>query len=372
MEATIIGGAIAGLTTANLLQKLGISYQIYEATEGLQTIGAGIILSPNALYILDKAGLLDQIKQVGHHLPRFDIANFDGRKLQHNELSFIIDGKHYEGIGVHRGELQRILLQNIPHENIHFSKRVKQILPTKNKVQFSDNKTISYDYLLGCDGIHSTVRAALFPKSSLRYSGQSCWRGVVNQTAPSSPAELWGCGLRFGFVPIASNKTYWYATAVQAPKKALDCLEELADMFVAFAPFVKELIINTTNNNFMQHDLEELRQMPVWSAENILLMGDAAHAMTPNLGQGAAQSIEDAWAIMHALVNTDTIAEAFQQYHLTRYKKVTWVTKQSWRIGQVSNWQYEWVCALRNMLFAYTPTLIMNKQKKQLYSVIEP
>ena len=369
MIATVIGGGIAGLTIANLLSQRGISFQVFEATDEFRPIGAGIILSPNALYILDQIGLLEKIQLAGHPLPRFDIANCQGIVLQQNNTDGTIYGKSYEGIGIHRAKFLQILQENLNLDSVQFGKKLSDIDTHHKQIRFADNTSVSYEYLLACDGFHSKARSSITKNASFRYSGQSCWRGVVHKSAPPFPAELWGCGKRFGYVPIANDQTYWYATITQKKNLAIDDIDFLANEFNTFAPFVSDLIRQTKDSDFIQHDISELNQLKSWHNNNVALIGDAAHAMTPNLGQGAAQSIEDAWVLANSIVEQSSLENAFKQYQQLRYQKATSIAKQSWMIGQITNWKSSMACAIRNKLIAKAPQYLVNRQKNQLFTI---
>lgn len=375
MKATIIGGGIAGLTTAVGLEKLGLDYQLYESADAFKPVGAGIILSPNALYIFDRLGLLNQLKALGHPLPRFDITDATGRILQKNRTDFALHGKRYEAIGIHRADLHQALLSHIDASKVHLAHSLSTIDNQSGHLIFKNGKTVKPDLLMGCDGIHSAVRNALWPRTNLRYSGQTCWRGIADidlaQVRMTNPAEMWGNGNRFGFVPIGPNKVYWYATAVepagQKDQSMSETKQKLSTQFRSFLPGVNEIIQAT--EQIMRHDLLDLKPLQNWSMGNAVLIGDAAHAMTPNLGQGAAQSIEDAWAIVNLLKQHGQHQIALAEFAKVRKEKVTSVGTLSWRIGQATNFQNRLICQLRNSLMRLAPESAGEKQKAKLFSV---
>lgn len=375
MQATIIGGGITGLTVACMLEAMGIDYQLYEATPQLKHVGAGVILAPNALFVFDQLGLMPQLEAASYPLRRFDIVDQQGRLIQKNETTFKQGGRTYHSRGIHRGDLQQVLVGMIPSEKLHLGKRLFEYRPEMKQAVFDDGDEISIDYLLACDGIHSQVRQTLFPNAQLRYAGQTCWRGVVKtHLRPeqlAAPAEMWGDGIRFGFVPIAVDQTYWFATeALPQNGKDADLGETksaLQAKFQHFPAFVLEII--GQSDQIVRHDLFDLAPLSRWSAGPALLLGDAAHAMTPNLGQGAAQGIEDAWAIGNALSQNATLQEAFTAYEAARFAKAKQVSTLSWRIGQITNWRSRWLCQARNTLMRMTPPSFAEKSKATLFTV---
>ncbi|MEM7112740.1 MAG: FAD-dependent monooxygenase [Chloroflexota bacterium] len=375
MKATIIGGGITGLTIAVGLQKAGHDFAIYETAEAFKPIGAGIILSPNALYVYDQLGLYEELAELGHPLRFFNISDVQGKVIQENDTRFILHGKPYASIGIHRGDLQRVLLSHIDKGKIHLGKLLEAVTAVSKDLHFKDGDTIRADYVLACDGIHSAVRQSLFPKAKLRYSGQTCWRGVADIDLSvfqlGSPAELWGNGLRFGYVPLGYNRVYWYGTAVSPPQQRDSDLQTTKQKLLAhyrsFAPFVHNIIAATPA--IMRHDLFDLSPIQTWTQGDFLLLGDAAHAMTPNLGQGAAQGIEDAWAIVKLLGQHPSHRAAFAAVQAARYEKANLVAKRSWQIGQVTNWQNRLLCRLRNSLMSYAPKSAADTEKARLFNV---
>lgn len=375
MNATIIGAGITGLTIAVAMQQKGLHFTLYEAATNLKPVGAGIILSPNALYVYDRLGLYDLLKQHGQPLHSFNIVDAQGTILQKNDTTFSLNNRQYTSLAIHRADLQQVLLTQLSPEKLRLGHALEHYDLLTNELHFSTRKTVQANYVLGCDGIHSQIRQTLFPDSKLRYSGQTCWRGVAKlrqkEQLSANPAEMWGNGLRFGFVPLTGERFYWYATAVLPPHGKGSPLaatkENLRQTYQEFAPVVGQLIQNSPA--IMRHDLLDLVPLTSWSRENALLLGDAAHAMTPNMGQGAAQGIEDAWAIVNLLEQHDNPKTAFTAFEQARFAKANEVAKLSWQIGQVTNWQNKLACRLRNGLFRLVPTAVSAKQRAKLFSV---
>ncbi len=378
MKATIIGAGIAGLSLALCLQRLGLDYEVFEASVDLKPLGAGIVLSPNVMYIFDQLGLKEELERVGSELQEFEIASANGKRLQVIPNETNLHGTRYQSLGIHRGALQKIVSRTIPANKIHLGHKMTKLEPATATLSFANGVLVKADYLVGADGIHSQVKQSLFPESKIRYSGQTCWRGLsgTSDTRHSNRAvEHWSTGTRFGCVPIGSGQTYWYATAVrlanqidespQATKAALSTL------YTTYPKQVVDLLESTPANLIMRHDLYDLESLKTWHIQNTILIGDAAHAMTPNLGQGAAQGIEDAWVLSHYLLNSATIKDAFESFQTLRIAKAQEVSKLSWQIGQLANLQNPLLCYLRNEMFKYTPKTWGINQRKKLYYVPE-
>lgn len=379
MKYTIIGAGIGGLTTAAFFEQKGIDYQIFERAEVLKAVGAGIWLAPNALQALDSLGILSRVKDLGNPITQVNIAKKDFTSLSGNHDGFIDNEEGYSTIAIHRGDLQQALLEQIPQEKLVLGKTFESYRVDKDKkihITFTDGQIIETDVLIGADGIHSKIRKQLFPESKTRYSGQTCWRGVLDITLDDvyqhQGVELWGRQIRFGLSAISKQKVYWFAVVVdQANGKdeGSGIKEKLLERFSEFHPLAQELIQSTSEDQIFRSDICDLQPLKQWYKGRIGLIGDAGHATTPNLGQGGAQAIEDAYYLSHLIEDNTPIDELFFKFQDKRYKKVNYIVKQSWTIGQIAHWdKMAWI---RNLMVKYIPSALMKQKMKVLYQ-LEP
>jgi len=364
----IIGAGIGGLTTGVALKQLGMDFQIFERSPELKAFGAGIILSPNAMYVLTQLCLETEIKAAALPYKGFALKAPNGKTLQTNPTTIEYDGTTYQSRGITRGRLHEILSASI-QDKVQLSKELASI--EGNTLTFKDNSKVEASAIIAADGIHSVVRKQYFPETPLRYSGQSCWRALVNFELKNeylhTAAEYWGNGIRFGCIPVAKDKVYFYTTDVQPSGKTIESPKTfLQDSFKDFHYPIPELIAASNENEIMQHDLWDFAPISSYKKDNMLLLGDAAHAMTPNLGQGAAQSMEDALIISRCVANENTIQDAFSKFEQQRIPKASQLVKTGWRIGQVTNWRNPVLCKLRNTLVASTPASVGTKQLQNL------
>jgi len=212
----IIGAGIGGLTTALTLQQKGLNVKIFESSAEIKPVGAGIIMANNAMQVFQKLGIQDKIEKAGNKISYMKITD-----TQLNNIS-VVDLTEYEkkygvhNIAIHRGELQKILANEVGYDNINLSKRLSKIEKTEVfKLTFEDNSAVESKLVIGADGIKSVVRNQLFQESTLRNANQKCWRGICEIDLPekyhNELNEAWGKGKRFGFVKISNQKVYWYA-----------------------------------------------------------------------------------------------------------------------------------------------------------------
>ncbi|MEO9569764.1 MAG: FAD-dependent monooxygenase [Polaribacter sp.] len=376
MMYTIIGAGIGGLTTALAFEKKGIEYQIFEKAPVLNEVGAGIWLAPNALQVLESLGVLDEVQSLGNSIDRITIGKQDLSPLSDSSQDFIKDIFGYTTVAIHRAALQKLLFSKIPKEKIFLNKgfeSFKELASKKIEITFNDNSKTETDFLIAADGINSKVRKQLFPESSKRYSGQTCWRGVTNYTLNEEHLhqgfELWGNKIRFGISKVAKDKVYWFAVALskENQKKEVTLVKgKLLKMFAEFHPLITDLISNTEESQIIKSDIHDLKPLKKWYKNNICLLGDAGHATTPNMGQGGAQAIEDAFYLSNVIAdNKDgNVFELFQQ---KRQNKVNLVVNQSWTTGKMAHWKYGQ--SIRNFILKNVPKSIINKKMIELYQL---
>lgn len=369
----IIGAGIGGLTTALAFEKLNIPYHLYEKAEDINAIGAGIWLAPNALKVYEWLGILDQVKNAGNSIDRITIATADLQTLTDSKQDEAKEEYGYSTVAIHRAELQKVLANNVASSNISWGKGLKSYTETKEGVelQFLDATTTIVNYLIGADGINSVVRKQLFPKSKIRYSGQTCWRGVTNFKLPEDynhrGIEMWGKQTRFGISKLSADKTSWFAVAKSKPfltdnKETLK--EDLLKEYKKYANVVTDLIANTNIDAILRNDIIDLKPIKKWHTNRVCLLGDAGHATTPNMGQGGAQAIEDAY-FLSKIIATNTTDSPFKEFQKVRYKKVNSIVNQSWITGKVAHLGFG--SKIRNMVFKNLPKSLIDKKMHFVY-----
>lgn len=376
MMYTIIGAGIGGLTTALAFEKKGIAYQLFEKAPVLNEVGAGIWLAPNALQVLESLGILEEIQAKGNAIDRITIGKPNLEPLSDSKQDVIQAKFGYTTVAIHRATLQKILFDKIPKEKITLNKGFEyyqELESGKIKITFDDGTNTETDFLIGADGINSKVRKQLFPESSTRYTGQTCWRGIADIKLEDKYKhrgyELWGNQIRFGISRVSENKVYWFAVALaeQHSKENSDLVKEnLIKRFSDFHPLITTLISSTPINKILKNDINDLKPLNKWYKNNICLIGDAGHATTPNMGQGGAQAIEDAYYLSNIIAD-ETNENYFELFHQKRKKKVNSIVQQSWNTGKMAHWKYG--KSTRNFLLKNVPKRIIEKKMIELYQI---
>jgi 2-polyprenyl-6-methoxyphenol hydroxylase-like FAD-dependent oxidoreductase len=372
----IVGGGIGGLTTAIALRRKGYEVTVYEAAESFKNVGAGIVLAGNAMKALQTIGIDREIIDAGRKLKRFAIRNPSGTYLSTTEADKI--NRKYglvNTLSLHRAELHKILLSFIEPGIVHQSKTCTGFEQTDEgtRLFFADGTYSDVQFVIAADGIHSVFRKKFLPDSVLRYSGYTCWRAVIDVPGLNidEATETWGRGKRFGVVPLTRNRIYWYATldskpAIQASPVSI---EDLRNIYAGFHDPVPSILKMTREEQLIHGDISDFKPITQYAFGNIVLIGDAAHATTPNLGQGACMAIEDAVVLANALVAQGEPVPAFRLFEKLRLERNTRVVNASWSLGKLSQVSNPVLASLRNAAIRLTPESVAERQMKFLYDV---
>jgi 2-polyprenyl-6-methoxyphenol hydroxylase-like FAD-dependent oxidoreductase len=374
MDIAIIGGGITGLTTALALAKQGIVSTVYERAPKLNEVGAGIWLQPNALKVLNYLGLKETILKNSIELDRVDITDSQLHSFKIGENT-VQDHEGNKIVSIHRAKLQQILYEALPPNSVKLGYDFQLLNQLSNKVEINfDAGKVEADYVFGTDGINSKIRKQLFPQSSLRHSGQTCWRGISNIQLPAElknlGREAWGNRVRFGFSQISDDAVYWFAVAKAKPFEKDDVSKRKSDLnekFKDFHQIVNQIINHTPVEKIIRGDILDLRRLSKWHYQNVCLLGDAAHATTPNMGQGAGQGIEDAYVLAKLFASDQFIGDTFSKFEYLRRTKVDYVVNNSWRFGKIAHSSFG--TFLMKSIMKLTPESVINRQLEKLYSL---
>lgn len=371
-QIAIIGAGIGGLTSALAFKQKGFNVIVYESAAEIKPVGAGIGIANNAMQIFKKLNIHEKIENAGVKVSAMNITDHNLRSLS------VMDLKEFEikygvcNISIHRAVLQNILAEEIGFENIKLSKRLLKIEQSESvKLSFEDNSVETADVVIAADGIKSIVRNQLFDSSQIRDTNQICWRGVSKVSLPNQyqnkAIEAWGKGKRFGFVQINNQDTYWYAVVNESLVNQHE--NNLHDLFKDFQTDVLSIIENTSDDTVIKNRIIDLKPIYKWYNKNVCLLGDAAHATTPNLGQGACQAIEDAYLLAELYQEDKPIETVFEEYQKLRIKKAHEIVKSSWSIGKIAHLESGFLIYFRNLLMRCIPTSANNLQLKIIYDV---
>jgi 2-polyprenyl-6-methoxyphenol hydroxylase-like FAD-dependent oxidoreductase len=378
-EFAIVGGGIAGLTLAVALQRKGFRVTVYESAPQFKPLGAGLGLAANAVKAFFEIGIADDVLAAGKIMKVIRIADDDGKTIAvTNSEEMSAKFGTVNNFSIHRADLHRILLNHLEPQTVILDKNCVDVHQDVEGVtlHFTDGSKVKADYVIACDGIHSPVRRKLLPESLPRYAGYTCWRAVIDKVPTNfdfdQTSESWGAGCRFGIVPLYGNRIYWYA-CVNAkrndPLMRSLRVPELLTYFSGFHSPVSEILKLTRNEDIIWGDIIDLKPIERFAFDKIVLMGDAAHATTPNMGQGACLAIEDAAVLANCIEDYSTAEEAFREFEQKRIKRTTKIVNGSWTLGKAAQLENPLLISLRNAAVRMTPSHVAQRQVKFIHDI---
>lgn len=363
MKAIIIGSGIAGLSAAIALRKAGLQVDVYEQAPQLKEVGAGISLWSNALCALDKIGAGTAIRERIEPLRKSEFRGKEGFRIAASfpasDLEAALGRRPVIGM-IHRAELVEALAGCLPNNVARYGHEALAIRDTgvQVEVEFTNGRREVSDLVIGADGIHSKIRSLLMDSSPPRYSGYTCFRGVTKQPASIEPGylgEWWGRGCRVGITTLSNRRVYWWAT-INTPQnlRVDDKRGWLCNKFGLWAEPVPELFSSTPEESFFQNDIIDRRPDKNWYRGRCLLIGDAAHPTTPNLGQGGCLAIEDAACLYHLFSKSSTLDEILPAFVKLRYSRAAAINRDSNRLGSAGQWSGKVACWIRDAIIEQT------------------
>ncbi|MFC5180439.1 FAD-dependent monooxygenase [Actinomadura harenae] len=344
--AIVVGGGIGGLTAAVALRDKGWEVTLVERAPSLEPVGAGLALGPNALRALDTLGLGDPVRELAAFQGDAGIRRANGAWLSRTSAEAAAARYGDPTVLLMRSALVDLLTARLDRDAMLLGTPVTGVDPDLGTVRTEDGRELRADLVVAADGIRSAIRATAFPDHpGPEYAGVTAWRFVVDVDEPPMPSETWGRGLVFGVMPLAGNRVYCYMTAaVPAGASAPDGEKaEITRLFGTWHTPIPELVAKA--GPILRNDVHHLRRpLPAMHRGKVALLGDAAHPMTPNLGQGACQAVEDAIVLAHEV----TGGGGLEAYSAARLPRTSAIVKQSAGIARMTRLSNPLVVAARD------------------------
>ncbi|WP_354642776.1 FAD-dependent monooxygenase [Kitasatospora camelliae] len=356
-HAVVIGAGVGGLAAGAALHRLGYRVEVHERAASLDPVGSGISVAPNALRALDVLGLGDPVRARAEAMGEGGLWHPSGRRLAVTDTEGVRRAFGDPMVVLHRAELVDVLAAALPPGAVRTSSAVRLVDPGEPgrlaRLAGADGE-FEADLVVAADGLRSAARSLLFPDHpGPRYSGFTTWRTVIPATGRPVPAgETWGRGALTGAIPLADHRVYLYAAALApAGGRAADG-DERAELLRRFGDWFEPLATlfrSAEAGRVLRHDVWELdRPLPAFHRGRTVLLGDAAHAMTPFQGQGACQAIEDAVVLAHSLATVPDRPGALAAYSAARLPRTTAVATRSRRVARLVALRGGPAVALRN------------------------
>ena len=344
LSVGVIGGGIGGLGAALSLLQAGFDVHVYERAHALSEVGAGIQVSPNASRVLHGLGLEDELARMGvrplaFHQRRWD----DGRTLLRSPLGdAVVEAFGFPHYQTHRADLLAALVSALPAERLHVRHRFQSLEDRGDRVEvaFTDGTVVEVDVLIGADGIHSDVRAALFGPEDPVFTGCAAYRGLVpaerlQHLELEVTAQVWmGPGAHFVHYFVQQRRLVNFVAIFEQEawtRESWTDRGEVADALEAFEGWHPQLreIMRAVDETFIWA-LFDRPPLPRWSRGRATLLGDASHPMLPFMAQGAAQSLEDG-ATLTACLEHDApdVPAALRRYETLRLPRASRIQAMS-------------------------------------------
>jgi 2-polyprenyl-6-methoxyphenol hydroxylase-like FAD-dependent oxidoreductase len=342
----VVGGGIGGLSTTIAMTARGLAVDVVELNPNWDVYGVGILQPGNAIRALDQLGLAEQAIAAGFAMDgdRFHLA--DGTLLADNEHPRLL-GPEYPGLnGITRPRLHEILTGAVKRSgaDVKLGVTVDTLKQADEgvTVTLTDGTSATYDLVVGADGINSLIRARVFPEAPApEYTGQVVWR--YNLPRPPEIDKLWmfvGTDGKAGLVPLSRELMYLLlvekppadAPLRPAPGELAGLLRKRLAEFGGMIARQRELI--TDSAKVVYRPVEAVFVDPPWYRDRVVLIGDAAHATSPHVGQGAAMAMEDAIVLAEEVTESDGMQPALQRFMERRYDRVRTIVDVSMQIGR--------------------------------------
>jgi FAD-dependent urate hydroxylase len=333
----IVGGGIAGLTVATSLRQRGFRPELVELTAAWHVVGGGIAIQPNAIRALRTLGMGDAVVQAGARIGRFVFCTQKGETLS------AIDVEALWGesvIGVDRARLRQVLLrgaEGVPWRLATWITSLEQ-RDGSVSVAFNDGTAAQYDLVIGADGIASTLRKMAIGPVAPLYAGHMAWRMLAPFGSDRlASVQFWlGDGCMLGLFPVGEGRTYCSCnlTGPRFHEPEDGRLARLRERFAGFGAPIHALLAAVHDDAQVHCGPIESLELDRWHDGRVVLIGDAAHASSPMMGQGGCMAIEDALVLAESLSTSDSVEAALDAYVTRRRPRVDWVQQQSRIVGQ--------------------------------------
>jgi 2-polyprenyl-6-methoxyphenol hydroxylase-like FAD-dependent oxidoreductase len=374
-HAVVVGAGIAGLAAAIALQTVGYDVLVLERAPQLREVGAGISLWPNAVHALRRLGLGEAVEAAGGVAHDAVFRTWRGPQLGASITAQLPGRFGAPLILIHRARLQSVMRLALGPGVIRLGAECAAVTQADGAVtvRLAAGGLESAAVVIGADGLRSRVRDAMVAEAPPSYAGITAWRGVVplddTLRRGISSGESFGHGSLFGIAALNGSQVYWWAAARRRESEGEAPVLEKSSLMDAFANWhapIPDLVAATPPEAIIRTCLYERPPLKSLNRGRVGLVGDAAHPMLPNLGQGACQAIEDAVVLANALAGTPGVVAALAQYSALRAGRTADVARASRHVSRIAHLRSPLAAGVRNGLMRARPASLALRRLEPL------
>ncbi len=364
LRPAIVGAGLGGLATAHALRRRGFDPILFERRERPSEIAAGMELWAFATILLESLGLAEPLRRFGQRIAEARFSSWRGRTLLRIDLEQVERRVGATSYLIERDHLHWILLEAWPSDRIWTGMSLIGLKPDLSSVQlrFEGQPTYEASWVVGADGLHSTVRHSLWGPTPLRKARQICARGIArgSQAEPGLLLEVQGLGLRFGIGSLVDDRVAWWAAVNEErfdERFVIDPRSQLLDLFSGWPWRIPDHLEATDPAQIVVDSMVDRRPLPCWRRGRATILGDAAHPAVPNFGQGACMAIEDGFSLAEFLDRSSTVEKGLERFEEARRPRTRRAVEESWAYGGIARWTSPQAVAIRELIQRVIPDL---------------
>jgi 2-polyprenyl-6-methoxyphenol hydroxylase-like FAD-dependent oxidoreductase len=350
-RAIIIGAGVGGLTAAIALRRIGMQPVVFERASDVRKIqiGGGLQVWTNAMKAMRQLDLMDSLLAASAELGQCEFRTWSGDVMIGWSVCENSRKLGAPSVGVSRVDLHKVLLDALGDAAVRLNAECTGFTQDMDgvTVRFADGQEERGALLVAADGARSTLRNQLLGPSPVKYAGYSVWQTVGQLNSPLPPDDLFGMwygrGKRFIYYQVAPRQQHW-AAVVNTPPGGIRFRDGpkagLLDWYRGWQKPIESMIEATDESEISRVDIYGRRPLSTWGSGRVTLLGDAAHPITLNLGQGACQAIEDAVVLAKHLQTAPDLVAGLRTYEGARMERTADLMTRAWRfgvIGQLNN-----------------------------------
>jgi 2-polyprenyl-6-methoxyphenol hydroxylase-like FAD-dependent oxidoreductase len=343
-RALVVGGGIAGMATAIMLRRNGVPVDLIDLDPEWRVYGAGITITGPTLRAFEALGILDRVIAGAHTADGVQVCDVAGEHLSVIPTPSPAGSRVPGSGGIMRPALHKILSDDVLalDTNVRLGITVDEIAskPDAEDVRFSDGTTGEYDLVVGADGLFSNMRARLFPNAPApQFSGQACWRLMTGRLPGIDRRHYFlGGPVKAGLTPVSPSEMYMFVLENVEENVRIDpatFYRKLSDLLVAFGGPLAEVRAGLSpQSSIVYRPLETLLLPAPWHLGRTVIIGDAAHATTPQLASGAGMAVEDGLVLAEEMQHAPTVEEGLRRFMRRRYERCRLVVENSVQLGR--------------------------------------